>query len=573
MPETPKHNHPVAFQPRTNEAERSSKVTFFSLPTEIRLQIYNLLLVSRFDPTRDPSSAASRGKTNQKKITCKVLDLNTRDEDSDYSDVFDMSGCWQDLRDRRDRTIEPAILQTCKKIYHEANPILYSQNVFAIEKTEETFQFIRQIGFVNFKLIKKLEIWVPSRAKLSPWLGLLYLLATEASGLRCIRLCWDSNLQYWGRGAWDEKRGLGDNLLFVHALGKIQGLEELVIEGYYAKNWLSYLEERMGVQVQAIYGWYYTKEGILEKEGKYTTNYAREHNEMQLELFTEYQQGTDALSNIMPETPKHNRPVASQPCTNEAERSSKVTFFSLPTEIRLQIYNLLLVSRFDGGETNQKKITCEVPDTDDGSGDDGSGDRRDRTIEPALLQTCKKIYHEANPILYSQNVFVIKHLTEDTFQFIRQIGFVNFKLIKKLEIWVPSWAKLSPWLGLLYLLATEASGLRCIRLCWDSNLRDRCWWIQRGAWDKKRGLGDNLLFVRALGKIQGLEELVIEGYYAKNWPSYLEERMDVRVQAICGWYYTKKKKGEYVTNCARKHNEMQLELFTEYQQGTENLIP
>jgi len=84
--------------------------------------------------------------------------------------------------------------------------------------------------------------------------------------------------------------------------------------------------------------------------------------------------------------------------------------------------------------------------------------------------------------------------------------------------------------------------------------------------------------VRALGKIQGLEELVIEGYYAKNWPSYLEERMGMRVQAICGWYYT----GEslqyyrYYTEddmYAHEHNEMQLELFTEYQQGTENLIP
>jgi hypothetical protein len=96
-------------------------------------------------------------------------------------------------------------------------------------------------------------------------------------------------------------------------------------------------------------------------------------------------------------------------------------------------------------------------------------------------------------------------------------------------------------------------------------------------------LGDNLLFVRALGKIQGLEELVIEGYYAKNWLSYLEERMGVRVQAICGWYYTKEGilkaerslEGMFTTNCnyARKHNERQLKLFTEYQQGTENLIP
>ena len=190
----------------TNEAERSSKVTFFSLPTEIRLQIYNLLLVSRFDPTRNPWLAVGRGETNQKKITCTILDLNIGD---DVDNTNDGSGYQQD---RRDRTINPAILQTCKKIYHEANPILYSQNVFAIEKTEETFQFIRQIGFVNFKLIKKLEIWVPSYAKLSPWLGLLYLLAREASGLRCIRLCWDANL--------------GSNVVVQYIGGRGLGLDE-----------------------------------------------------------------------------------------------------------------------------------------------------------------------------------------------------------------------------------------------------------------------------------------------------------------------------------------------------------
>jgi hypothetical protein len=34
----------------------------------------------------------------------------------------------------------------------------------------------------------------------------------------------------------------------------------------------------------------------------------------------------------------------------------------------------------------------------------------------------------------------------------------------------------------------------------------------------KRVLGDNLLFVRALARIQGLEKLNIKGYYAKHWP-------------------------------------------------------
>jgi hypothetical protein len=57
------------------------------------------------------------------------------------------------------------------------------------------------------------------------------------------------------------------------------------------------------------------------------------------------------------------------------------------------------------------------------------------------------------------------------------------------------------------------------------------WQLRRGA--RERGLGDNLDFVHALGKIRGLEKLVISGYYAKNWAAYLEERMGVQVRAIC----------------------------------------
>ncbi|KAF2241529.1 hypothetical protein BU26DRAFT_172565 [Trematosphaeria pertusa] len=157
------------------------------------------------------------------------------------------------------------------------------------------------------------------------------------------------------------------------------------------------------------------------------------------------------------------------------------------------------------------------------------------------------------------------------FRLIAQIGFVNFKLIKTLRIWMPHTAELSPWLQLLDILAEEASGLRCLQLGW-------------GAYVGKiggRGLGDNLDFVRALGKIQGLEKLVIEGFYAKNWPAYLEERMGVRVRAICG---RSREKREFrardlndaeleVEKSIRKMDNRELREFREYQQGTEDLIP
>ena len=78
------------------------------------------------------------------------------------------------------------------------------------------------------------------------------------------------------------------------------------------------------------------------------------------------------------------------------------------------------------------------------------------------------------------------------------------------------------WLSLLYILAKEANGPRYIQLGWGANC-EFPWQLRRGA--EERGLGDSLHFVRALGKIQGLEKLAIEGYYAKHWPAYLEETM------------------------------------------------
>lgn len=208
--------------PATNEVKGINKVTFLILPVEIRLRIYDERLVSRFDRTQNPSWAV--GNTDQKQVSLHMIQA------PQY------------------RTMIPDILQTCKQIYQEANSILYSQNLFAISEPEQMLRLIMRIGLVNFKLIKTLHIWVPWMAELSPWLQFLDILAEEAIGLRCIEHAWGADLDAMWRG------GLGDNLDFVRALGKIQTLEKLVIKGYYAKNWPAYLDENMGAQVQAICG-------------------------------------------------------------------------------------------------------------------------------------------------------------------------------------------------------------------------------------------------------------------------------------------------------------------------------
>lgn len=281
----------------------------------------------------------------------------------------------------------------------------------------------------------------------------------------------------------------------------------------------------------------------------------------------------------IPKLRDHNPPVPPLPlptnevkATNEVIGNNKTNFLTLPVEIRLQIYDILLISRYDRkqnpswavGNTNQKLIMVGVPQ-----------DPRYRTIEPGILRTCKQIYHEANSTLYSQNKFAIAN-PKEMIGLVAQFGLVNLKLIRNLRIWVEWYRNLSPWLQLFHILADEASGLRCIELVWDV-----AWDLRRvRIWE--RGLGDNLDFVRALGKIKGLKELVIKGYYAKNWPAYLSEKMDVQVQAICGLPRgaEHEQKEEDLNDeelghekYIRDFNKNDLQQFRDFQQGTECLIP
>jgi hypothetical protein len=196
--------------------------------------------------------------------------------------------------------MEPNILQTCKQIYQEGISILYSQNVFAISEPKQMFQLMVQIGLANFKLIKTLHIWVPWMAELRPYLQLLSMLAKQASGLRYIELGWGADTQFpWHLERGARERGLGDNLDFVRALGKFQQLERLLIRGYYAKNWVAYLNNRVIGQVRAISGHSLeereSREGDLKDEDLENEKFIREINERERQLFWKYQEGTEDL--------------------------------------------------------------------------------------------------------------------------------------------------------------------------------------------------------------------------------------------------------------------------------------
>ncbi len=136
--------------------------------------------------------------------------------------------------------------------------------------------------------------------ELSLWLQLLYILAEKASELQCIELAWGANCEFFWHLEWGvKKRGLSDNLNFVHVLKKIQELKKLVIKGYYAKNWPAYLKKRMSVQVQAICNHSCEKHELkkrgLNNEELRVEKLICEMNEKKLQTFEKYQQGTEDL--------------------------------------------------------------------------------------------------------------------------------------------------------------------------------------------------------------------------------------------------------------------------------------
>ncbi|KAK3940982.1 hypothetical protein QBC46DRAFT_432756 [Diplogelasinospora grovesii] len=266
-------------------------------------------------------------------------------------------------------------------------------------------------------------------------------------------------------------------------------------------------------------------------------------------------------------TPSRRDPQATirSPTTNET--NPKPALLALPAEIRLQIYDLLLVSRFNReqnpswavGNTCQKMVILHMIQAP-----------QYRTMEPAILRTCRQIYREAISVLYSGNVFNLSE-PEQMFRFMAQIGPINIKLVRSLDVWIPWMADVLPWLTLLNALSKEAAGLKYIELGWGADC-EFPWMLERGA--KERGWGDNVLFIRALAKIQGLEKIHIKGYYAKHWPSYLMAKTSAQVQAECGQYHEPGPDDDPKTiQWIQELNESNLRSFREYQKGTEDLVP
>lgn len=220
----------------------------------------------------------------------------------------------------------------------------------------------------------------------------------------------------------------------------------------------------------------------------------------------------------------------------DAFSTCKTTFMTLPVEIRLSIYSHLLVARYRHDPTYPKWGASEYEhgfkkrikfDTD-------RPHFTKNYLEPAILRTCRQINQEALPVLYGMNMFNLMPL--DLSNLVTHAGLANLRMIKNITILVAvnkSLKQLPEYLRMLRILADKATGFSHLEVRWYAAPKYKTLVFEK----RNRGVGDDLEFGRALNKIQNLDSLLLEGYYAKGWPEYLKRTMSVPVTSYQGFRY------------------------------------
>lgn len=137
----------------------------------------------------------------------------------------------------------------------EHDPQYYSSNIFVIFNPDHALDWLTKIGPENTRSISKLRIMVHAVYNLGPqdtfagtppsgpaWCALLNNLSVYATGLREVKVHWDSEVSSFNFGG-------GADAEVVRALAGLRNLEKLELGGYYAESWPTYLEEWTGVKV------------------------------------------------------------------------------------------------------------------------------------------------------------------------------------------------------------------------------------------------------------------------------------------------------------------------------------
>ena len=214
-------------------SSQDSRCDFMSLPPEVRLRIYEDLLVC---------------KSHITPVFHHLLGFNIQGFSPTLLNSIQQT---MEYRPRARQPITLSVLRTCKQIHTEGSPIFYSKNEIVVDEPEPIIRWFALIGRMNVRHLRRIRIFVgavqcfentcPQHSACvgQSWYKLLDELARNAAGLRHIYIYWSFKCS----GA------AGKDLHFVRRLGELQRLQSMDLDGYYAKQWPIYLTRKLGIEV------------------------------------------------------------------------------------------------------------------------------------------------------------------------------------------------------------------------------------------------------------------------------------------------------------------------------------
>lgn len=197
-----------------------------------------------------------------------------------------------------------AILRTCKQVYHEARPVLYSKNLFVGTRAEHLLNLRRICGRENFSMIRWVRVSVSHilRDRKDECVELFNILANEPADLRDLTVFWASpGMGYLQprpdrRRTVDRTRGSGKDVEIARAMASIRSVTKLTLAGYYAQNWPEYFRASMGCEVltpcdfKFMYPWGRLEERLIIVEKNSQTEEPTAAQKLKM-----YQEGTEDL--------------------------------------------------------------------------------------------------------------------------------------------------------------------------------------------------------------------------------------------------------------------------------------
>ncbi|TGO44466.1 hypothetical protein BCON_0514g00050 [Botryotinia convoluta] len=238
-----------------------------------------------------------------------------------------------------------------------------------------------------------------------------------------------------------------------------------------------------------------------------------------------------------------NEPRSSSPVPRS--QTSKLNFLDLTIEIRLKIYEELLVAPeplsliFTSSPGDPAQLIAVREDSD--------------CLSPQLLRVSKQIHHEATPLLYSNNQFHLSRLhqefgdrlipsNEGVVKFLTQMGNYNASLIRHLGIYFPL-TRNDPDPDPVKNQALDFIHDKCISLTtvrillWNSCNLDRSY---RGV--KSDEAGSSILFAEDLRRIDAqlkrTSSLRVISLDFCIWEPWEISEIDDKVRQLihdCGW--------------------------------------